>query len=915
MSQGSWVEFTADLTDYTNVYVRVYYSGSTAIRNIDDLTLTTVEPSYDPSITAADVNIAYDAEEGTINYTINNPVEGGSIVASTEAEWLMVDDEAQTDAEGSIYFYCGANSNFYAHSATVTLTYTYGDSKATVTKEVTVTQAKDPNANGSTAEYPITVSEALEAIDEVETVSDIYVGGIVSAIVDEYSSTYHNITFDMIDEEGNEYFLRAYRCVGTDGVNASEVAVGDYVIVKGDLKLYTSSNSSIYELGQGCQLVSLIHPAVPSITVNPDVVELDAEEHDGTLDLTYESLTITDMTDFDIQFCDANGDELSEEPDWIDVLVAEQDPTIGEGYVVSYYMVENEGTDARTAYFKVYAMDDETNLVYSNLVTISQATPVAPATGDEYALYTGELVEGDYLIVYNGYAMKNTVESSRLSYEEVEPFNNVITTDNASIVWHIAPSGDYWTIYSAEVDAYAASTGSKNQAQMLASGTDDKALWTVTGTETFEFENKARAAATSNPNNKWLRNNGTNGFACYATATGGALSLYKKVETYTLEIAGYGNDDEVTTGWYLISSPIGKVAPTAVTNMTSNKYDLYLFDQKGDLKGNEWINYEDEQNGGGFDLEPGKGYLYANSGNVNLTFTGVPYNQTGTFDLDYYTTNSDYNMHGWNLVGNPFPSNATVSKPFHKINSTSDGINYTPVGAGGVIGKMEGAFVQATTTGQQVTFTQTDSEPSEIRGINIDVIRNGEFLDRAIVSFTTNGSLSKLVLSDNTTKVYFRQEEKDYAIIASPSENEMPVNFKASRNGNYTLTVNAEDLEMNYLHLIDNMTGNDVDLLQTPSYSFDAKTTDYKSRFKLVFSANGIEENAATTAFAFFNGSEWTINNDGQATLQLIDLTGRTISHEVINGNVSKAINAAPGIYMLRLVSDNEVKNQKIVVK
>ena len=51
------------------------------------------------------------------------------------------------------------------------------------------------------------------------------------------------------------------------------------------------------------------------------------------------------------------------------------------------------------------------------------------------------------------------------------------------------------------------------------------------------------------------------------------------------------------------------------------------------------------------------------------------------------------------------------------------------------------------------------------------------------------------------------------------------------------VTVNPEEVEFSYLHLIDNLTGNDVDLLATPSYSFEAKTTDYDLRFKLVFKA------------------------------------------------------------------------------
>ena len=75
------------------------------------------------------------------------------------------------------------------------------------------------------------------------------------------------------------------------------------------------------------------------------------------------------------------------------------------------------------------------------------------------------------------------------------------------------------------VNKYAASNGTKNQVQLLASGTDDKSLWTVSGTATYEFVNKYNKSKSVNAN---LRNNGTYGFACYATSTGGALTLYKK---------------------------------------------------------------------------------------------------------------------------------------------------------------------------------------------------------------------------------------------------------------------------------------------------------------------------------------------------------------------------------------------------
>ena len=163
-------------------------------------------------------------------------------------------------------------------------------------------------------------------------------------------------------------------------------------------------------------------------------------------------------------------------------------------------------------------------VTYGNFTTSYVITVALPA-GDEYVKFSGELVEGDYIIVYGGGAMNTTVSSSRLQYLDVEVNNNAIFSPAEEIIWHIAKSGNYWTLYNAKANKYAASTGAKNKAQMLASGTDSKSLWTVTGTSTYEFVNKANADANVNKN---LRRNGTYGFACYATSTGGALTLYKK---------------------------------------------------------------------------------------------------------------------------------------------------------------------------------------------------------------------------------------------------------------------------------------------------------------------------------------------------------------------------------------------------
>ena len=116
------------------------------------------------------------------------------------------------------------------------------------------------------------------------------------------------------------------------------------------------------------------------------------------------------------------------------------------------------------------------------------------------------------------------------------------------------------------------------------------------------------------------------------------------------------------------------------------------------------------------------------------------------------------------------------------------------------------------------------------------------------------------------------------------------------------------------------MTGADVDLLSAGAegvnYTFNANVTDYESRFKLVFASNN-EDGSSTGSetFAFFSNGNWIIANEGQATLQVIDITGRFLSSETVNGSVSKTINATPGVYVLRLINGDDVKIQKVVVR
>ena len=145
---------------------------------------------------------------------------------------------------------------------------------------------------------------------------------------------------------------------------------------------------------------------------------------------------------------------------------------------------------------------------------------------DEYTLHSGELTEGDYVIYYKTDALvATTTDNGRLSATAVTVSNDTITKPDASIVWHITPIGDgYYTIYNETKGVYAAGTGTKNKAGLLAEVTDF-AKWTLSGDSTYEFTNVGNKA---NGVNALLRWNSTSiGWACYSGSTGGAVSLYK----------------------------------------------------------------------------------------------------------------------------------------------------------------------------------------------------------------------------------------------------------------------------------------------------------------------------------------------------------------------------------------------------
>ena len=372
-------------------------------------------------------------------------------------------------------------------------------------------------------------------------------------------------------------------------------------------------------------------------------------------------------------------------------------------------------------------------------------------------------------------------------------------------------------------------------------------------------------------------------------------------------------------GWNLIASPlVGNTNHVSIDNLLSNVYDLYSYNEPNAL----WINQKEESNEF-TQLVPGHGYLYANSSNIDLGFAGKIKAANTTLQVPLVYTEQS-NLPGFNLIGNPYAHNVTsfsssnvAEQGCYRLNGNSSDLMVSEISEAYPLQPAEGFFVLATGENASVTFspeTKTRSEVKKNGGIALEIVENGSIIDRLIVKTDDEDcDFAKLSLRKERTKIYVTRDKKELAIVGC-NDNEQPINFKTNKNGTYTLNANIKDVEPDYLHLIDNLTGNNIDLLATPSYTFEAKTSDYASRFRLVFTPTDAE-NEGYANFAYMNNGSFIITNEGMATLQVIDMTGRILSNETINGNFTKPVQLSDGVYILRLISDNSVKSQKIVVK
>ena len=842
-----------------------------------------------------------------------------SPVAGTYAEEQTVTLNCATETATIFYTIDGTDpatsnsSTQYVNPITVSSTMTI---KAVAVMGQYTSTVASATYHICSAENPYTVTEALSFSEY--PANGIYVSGIVSTAPTSLSSGTLTYYISVDGETTNQLEVYKGKNLNNEAFTAvNDIQVGDIVTVYGNVQVY---NSTI-EFGSGNYLVSFERPT-PVL-----------EDYNLTVE-PFENLEIITFVN-DEMVMEADGDiQVTESAQVMLSIVAD------EGFVIATLMVNgvDHAGDIADDFTYTFTMPSEDVTISATAVEY-----VAP-TASDYVRITSldQLTDGSLVVIAarydedhtNGYYAMSNASSGKptgVLFTSITSGNNetlptTISDDEDDYYWTVNVTENGYTFTNADGDMIGC-TSSTN----FANGNNTE--WTISigtaagsamvgGYTGFVIRN-------GNTNTRAFAFNGT-AFGAYATTnmTGSGYNFFLDFfvqteepapETYTKTIIGYNSEQGNGSGnFYLIASPIGDVAPTNVTNMikTDNNgkgYDLYRFNQNpveteidGVSTKLEWENYKQEGDHYHFNLESGKGYLYANSETVDLIFTGTAYSGTGEVSL---TNNGDNDLSGWNLVGNPFTVKTYITGDYNVMNADGTEIIAATEDQDreeNSVNPMEGIFVYTTEASTLQFSTTAPSKLSKRLALNLS--RGRGVMDRAIVRFDDSQPMPKFQLKDNSTKVYIPMDGKDYAVVNAQEQGEMPVNFKAKENGTYTISINTKDVNFGYLHLIDNMTGDDIDLNVTPSYTFNAKADDYESRFKLVYAADNTDDND----FAFISNSEIILN--GQGTVQIYDVNGRMISsyNDVTSISTSDMAN---GVYMLRLINGNNVKTQKIVVK
>ncbi len=350
-----------------------------------------------------------------------------------------------------------------------------------------------------------------------------------------------------------------------------------------------------------------------------------------------------------------------------------------------------------------------------------------------------------------------------------------------------------------------------------------------------------------------------------------------------------------------------------------------------------------------------------------VTFTGPLHD--GPFSIPV-TRNTNANTdHGWNLVGNPYPSSldwdaagwtkTNVNNTIYYYSGSGGTSNYKYyIGSGGetpgvgtnggtnYIPPMQGFFIHVnsgSTTGtlgvsnnervhSSQAYYKDGGKDNELPTIRILAEGNGEsdetvirFYEGSTDEFDGNYDALKL-FADNIQQVYtLTPSGSELAISTLPEINEdlvVPVSFNADAEGTYTFTFTelVGFDQQGDLFIEDLLTGDIQEVDENTVYTFEHSPLNDDNRFLLHFSNSlGVDDNASTLVSIHSYGNIVYVNRPANfiGDISIYDMLGQEIITQKASGEglMSIPVTNGTGYYVVKVQSDNNLITRKVFIK
>ncbi|CAD7800704.1 hypothetical protein CHRY9390_00668 [Chryseobacterium aquaeductus] len=363
----------------------------------------------------------------------------------------------------------------------------------------------------------------------------------------------------------------------------------------------------------------------------------------------------------------------------------------------------------------------------------------------------------------------------------------------------------------------------------------------------------------------------------------------------------------------------------------------------------------------------GVGYAIKTPSVSNTTFTGNPNN-------DAQTTAISTVGNGFNLIGNPYPSNLDLNA-FYNANSsniantlyfwdnTSSNVTtqqgatttnfgyatYNPVSSTwapapnisalptGTAAKIGQGFIIKASSGTSVSFNNTMRVSNSAAFFNKNNSNiEGKYWLKLASSYNTNNTLAIVYaqaasnyLDNYDSKAFGNTSDSFYSLVNADKliiqgrtsfniNDVVPLGNKHFENGTFVISLSQkEGLFSNgqeiYLH---DKLQNTYTNLQTSNYTFTSNSGETGNRFEIVYklSTLGTSETQNSDIKIYRDGDDFVVENSKSIqSVQLFDASGRLVQNLKSNEKIIRLKGISQGMYIIKATSEGKEYTRKIV--